>query len=722
MIPIQVVNSKPNDRSNKDTENDEANSNWTFTGTYVSFNFNNTSGEIANYNLNGNLLFSNISVLNFTLQKMNVDESGLNANGRELKYELSDAAKALINIKAKQQVNVSFLLPTGTIIEQTGENLVSIDWTVSKGLLEIDKGSTISVDNSYINCSLHNGRNLEITMYPSDTPGEEKKEDKDKSELIPGFFNGSIITFEHNLTINRIKNVSIKNVTVFSWLVILNGSFNGQHVSPNLFKGYGIGADLHIHDNPNALIQIKGRENLTVIFNITDNWSLNQSDSNVTLSKNNLTIGFKLVGKPKSDFLKLTNSNISVYVATSGQLKLKLLNNSEDKNMTTKHNTTDNDTQKNNTNNDDTFNDDATKDDSKNNNKNDPKNNPKLEKRSKDIITGNFSGRYLAFEYNLSADKLINVSMYNSTIFNSMFMENSSFNNQHASNHLFKGTGAGAKLIAHDNPIALIQVLARENITVILNITDDWALNHSSPNVTLSNDSMSVDILLVGKPLSYFIKVTDSNITILLSKSSQLQIRLINISDDDNKEDLPGSLWFSETQPVILNNIGFDNVGGDITITGPYDTPEVFVNIYVDDFNIEVDKVLNKEIVITLSSDEPTGKFVLLSVLKETLGISSDSKVVILIDDSPVTQLDEISTLTTAEAGFYRTFDSEGEQILISVSHFSEHKITIQFIPTVDQDIKDRIWSYWDYLSVIGILIVILIAGLYLVVSRREYY
>ena len=92
------------------------------------------------------------------------------------------------------------------------------------------------------------------------------------------------------------------------------------------------------------------------------------------------------------------------------------------------------------------------------------------------------------------------------------------------------------------------------------------------------------------------------------------------------------------------------------------------------------------------------------------------------MDNDTVLELKSLSLTPPYKAGYYRVFDEKGEQILISVPNFSEHEITVQFIPEVRPDKEDllKVWSYWDYISIIGILIVILIAGVHLYIVRRK--
>ena len=734
-IPAQIIESKPGNVPKGNEDKEKIDFNGTYNGTWVSFNFNNSTGEITNLTFNGTTLwtplFYNITPENFTLQKLEVGKNGFEAKGIETKLEISDDKEAKIELKALQDLKVSISFPKNVVILPIEDRTLFIDWTDINGTLEIGKGSTMSVDDCTINSSIPPGKNLEFKLYsayPSDNGNGKKndtkddKKDKDTknntgkktSNLTSGNFLRYYLAFKYNLFAEKLENISIHNVTVFNQMIIENGSFNQQKVSPHLFKGDGPGTKLLAHDNPIALIQVLARTNITVYLNPTKNWALNQTDRNVTLSRNNMSVVIRLVGKPASYFLNITNTSIPVVLRKSSQLKIYLLNTTTDENKVN-----DDEAQKQDKPNDDKQNNDKQYD---NDNKKESKPKANPDKNTKSFNTGNFSGKYLAFQYNLSAERLNNVSVYNSTIFNHIIMVNSSYNQQHVSPHLFKGEGSGARLLAHDNPIALIQVLARENITVILNITENWILNQLESNVTLTNNSLNITVRLVGKPGSHFLNVTDSTITLLLRKSNQLQIRLINLTSEDKKATLPGNLWFEETEDMIFDSIGYGYLGGDITITGPYGAPEINMNTFLEDFTLDVEKVENKEVSFILSSYDPSGKYVMLAVLKETLNLLGDSEVKILLDNDTVLELKSLSLTPPYKAGYYRVFDEKGEQILISVPNFSEHEITVQFIPEVRPDKEDllKVWSYWDYISIIGILIVILIAGVHLYIVRRK--
>ncbi|WP_455392493.1 hypothetical protein [[Eubacterium] cellulosolvens] len=341
-----------------------------------------------------------------------------------------------------------------------------------------------------------------------------------------------------------------------------------------------------------------------------------------------------------------------------------------------------------------------------------------------DPTFGSFARDFLTFDYNLGVQKLENLSVYGIGLFSRIFIENGSFNGQKVSNNLFKGNGEGVKLLAHDNPLCLIEIQARATLTVHLNLTTNFTINYTDSNITLHNNSVVVTLRLLGKPDSEFIRVSDLNITVMLNKSSKLQIRLTNLSSTTKKEDLPGILWSEETSPIISKIIDDGYFGGDATITGAYGEPEVEINTYLEDFALDIDQIdINTyQISLLASSNDSSRKVVMVSLLKDTLGLTPESDVLVFINKDQPPLLSSASDFETTTFGYYMASDSEMEQILISVPHFSEQTITIQFIPEPAEgsEILTKIWTYWDYISIIGILFIIMIASVYLYTSRKE--
>jgi hypothetical protein len=291
------------------------------------------------------------------------------------------------------------------------------------------------------------------------------------------------------------------------------------------------------------------------------------------------------------------------------------------------------------------------------------------------------------------------------------------------SNHLFKGEGDGIeKLLVHDNTITLIQVKAKEDLTVFINYTNNWTLNDTNGEVKLSNDNMTVMFKLVAKPNSQFINVTNSSITVYLGEKSMLKIFIENIEDVDDKDELPGALWFDDTEPNIFYNLGADNFGGSLTVTGPANSPNVHVETYLDGFIFQVKEIKAQELKFILSSKDISGKFVSVTALKETLEIPEDNTIEVLLDGESIPEVDDISELKIGQAGYYRTYDNEGEQIVISVPHFSEHQIHLRFNAGIESLNEDSaiIWDYLDYALIIGVLLVILIAALHIYIVRRK--
>ena len=516
---------------------EEDDSNVIYTGTWVSLEFNETSGEISDLVWNETLLFTNISFDKFTLQKTDTKKDSFNAQAFEIIIEIIDSEEVTCNFNAKKDIEISFKLPDDAVISSIDDQTKFIDWTDTNGTLSIDASGAWTTEDSFINSSLTKGRSIEVVINTTASPDDASQKDANKVD--------------------------------------------------------------------------------------------------------------------KKD---------------------------------------------------------------------------KPDKKPTDIIFGTFSGKYLDFEYNLTAEILKNVSIYDIGLFSQLTMENGSFSKEKVSNHLFKGDGAGAKLIAHDNPLALIQIKARDSITIHLNVTDNWEIIETEPNITLQSEDINVSLRLLGKPSEDTFVINDLDLSIYLHKSSKLHINIINVSMKKNKEEIPGILWFSQSMPVIMQAIDGEYFGGDATIIGSSGAPQVEMNTYIEDFGLNVNNVKSetKEISMLMSSQDPAGKMVLVSALKETLGYSVNSKVQVLMDGKPINNVDTTRELNINSVGYYRISDSEGEQLIISVPQFSEHTITIKFIPEIDgitptiDDLKEKVWTHWDALAIVVILIIISIAGLHLYLVRRE--
>ena len=526
LIPIQIAICKPLDAEKGNRDNGEHSFYGTYNGTWVTFNFDSTNGEISNFTWNNIQLFISIVVENFTLHRLEVKDKGLEADGSEMKLEISNDEDAKIEWKAKQDLNATISLPNNVTINTLENRTLFLDWGAANGTLEIGWGGNMSVVNSTIYCYIIGNTNLEFKLKDDD---DDDKDDDDD-------------------------------------------------------------------------------------------------------------------------------------------------------------------------------------DDDKN-------------KKTTKPISGNFTGDFISFEYNLSADELKNISIYKVKIFNRLLIMNGTFYRQMVSKHLFKGEGNGTeKLLVHDNTITLIQIKAKENLTVILNYTNNWTLNKTNGEVILTNNNMSVIFQLAAKPVSNFGNITNSSISVFLGKESMLKIHLINIGDIVSKKDLPGNFWVADTQPILSNNLANGIVGGSVTITGSYEVPNIYTETCLEDFALEVEKIENCEISLFLSSDNPSGKFVIVSALKETLEIPTETEVQILLDGESVPEVDDISQLANETAAYYRTYDVEGEQILISVPHSSDHKILLKFIPEIESDSKEpaRSWDYWYFASIIIILLIILFAGAHLYSLRKK--
>lgn len=537
LSPAQLAFGKQEEKNNQNKEKNknpnETDQTTLYEGTWVTFSFNESSGEISDFIWNGTLLFLEITFSSFTYQRSSETKDGFEIQASEILLEIFDSQQAPIIFSSKKELDVSILLPTDAAVVSSAQSIF-IDWTVVSGTLQIGTSGALAVEDSTIICLLTKGTNPTFDLDTSSssekdvTPNNEKDKDKDKPD-----------------------------------------------------------------------------------------------------------------------------------------------------------------------------------------------------KKPEDLSLGTYSGRYLDFEYNLSAEILKNVSVYDVRLFDQLFIENGSFNKEKVLNNLYKGDGDNASLKAHDNPLCLIQIKASDYITVHLNLTNGWTIIQTNSNITLHNNSnkINVSLRLLGKPYPNSFKILNSNISIILEKSSKIHIHVSNISTAKGKNNTPGVFWFYQTKLIVFSSIDSEYFGGDATIIGPWGEPQIDVFTYIEDFDFEIERIEteNTKLTFVVSSEDPTGKFFLVSLLKETFGIPDDAEVKVLMDGQPVPLVSTASALDKDTAGYYRIYDDEGEQLLISIPHFSEHRFTIQFIKVEpDTETLMKVWGYWDFVAIICMLIVILIAALHLYTARKE--
>jgi hypothetical protein len=354
---------------------------------------------------------------------------------------------------------------------------------------------------------------------------------------------------------------------------------------------------------------------------------------------------------------------------------------------------------------------------------NDKNNNKKPDKKPKDLDSGVFDGRFLDLNYSLAEDKLEDVAFYDVRLFNETYIENGTFTDQKVLNNLFKGDSTNASIKGHDNPLCLIQIKAREDITVHLNLTSNFTIKlESESEITLHNESMDVSIRLLGKPGSEILKIKGLNITIYLPARSKMHINVVELLEEGQKSESPGIFWFSVNSPTVLTGVDGEYYGGDATITGGSNSPVVETYTYLDEFVLDVEQIdtENHEVAFRVSSPEPEGKLVMISSLKAPLGISdeTETEVEVYLNGELIQPVNSPNALRQGTAGYYQAADSDGEQILISVPHFSENELMIRFVSR--DDIIEKVLTYWDIIAIISILIVVILAGINLYVVRRK--
>jgi len=169
---------------------EEDDSNVIYTGTWVSLEFNETSGEISDLVWNETLLFTNISFDKFTLQKTDTKKDSFNAQAFEIIIEIIDSEEVTCNFNAKKDIEISFKLPDDAVISSIDDQTKFIDWTDTNGTLSIDASGAWTTEDSFINSSLTKGRSIEVVINTTASPDDASQKDankvdkKDKPDII----------------------------------------------------------------------------------------------------------------------------------------------------------------------------------------------------------------------------------------------------------------------------------------------------------------------------------------------------------------------------------------------------------------------------------------------------------------------------------------------------------------------------------------------------------
>ena len=272
-------------------------------------------------------------------------------------------------------------------------------------------------------------------------------------------------------------------------------------------------------------------------------------------------------------------------------------------------------------------------------------------------------------------------------------------------------------LHAHDNPAGVLHIVVYGQDNITYKLASGLNAEITSNHMIMINGAISGVLIFTGSA-----SINGNQITVSLGNTNytfgDYSFRggsVIFIRTDDWQ--IP-----SNVREKIINGIKDGKVAGQIDISGRGESD--FMN-YTYDFHASVSVSMNS-ISVVVSSENHTGKVVVINVDKNKLQYDSSHKIVVKIDGKEATNTTVTNVLAGGSEYKYAVINGTAEvTVVVYVPHFSSHTLTIESQSTTGGTSKNSstgtsLINWLENPIVIAIIAVVIIAIIAAVIIAKR--
>lgn len=299
---------------------------------------------------------------------------------------------------------------------------------------------------------------------------------------------------------------------------------------------------------------------------------------------------------------------------------------------------------------------------------------------------GSVDGRFVNFEYDADAGMITDYKVYDGTsyvdVFDSVEIHNFTLKDAQQHGAVFWMNGTHSKLIVHNNPTAIMQMVNPyddEPINISYTVSDDIVISEGDTGAARAYELESSTSDLVG-----YIN-TPLNAT--------LEGNVITVEGESTMENTSHSMFMTTPgytgqkegrQEQMEEAIQNRKLGGEVEVIGDGENHVSHKVQYRQNLDIQVNAMEENRLRIGVQSEEPNGTSVTVRMNKEAMDMKK-SQVGVEIDDKRAQKADLEDVLQGGEEAKYNVEERSNGilEITTNIPSFSEHEISI--VKTVEE-------------------------------------
>lgn len=308
-----------------------------------------------------------------------------------------------------------------------------------------------------------------------------------------------------------------------------------------------------------------------------------------------------------------------------------------------------------------------------------------------EMSADNVSGRYIQFTFDEQAGTLSDYAVMgednaSTTFFDSVRVEPATNASEPVvRGPMFRWALGDSLLVAHDNPTSQLRIHSAGNdTTVTLALAEGVQLNDTQADAGEEN----------ATPENVWrLEADGRNATLILTGEGDMTVNGDTLTADLGTN---GSLVFLAHPPqggvhatsrdARVSAIAEGRLGGEISIIAVEGTPAADVVDY--GVQLRPVRVDNESVVVNASSENETGRAVIVLLPAEALGNATAQQIRVLLDGEALENATSGEDLLNETVGMQGRYHAEIVQdvahVVVTIPGFSDHEITIQTSGTAD--------------------------------------